>query len=143
MINRRQFLSGCSTLVLASTVSPTVMSAASLRRDSDVKQPGFDAFSECVNSTFVVERETGRSVALELVKARQQPKCPVSKANALDSNHEKFSLLFRGPCSEALDQNTYTFQHEQLGRIEIFIVPVGVKDPGHEYYQAIFNRPAA
>ena len=50
-----------------------------------------------------------------------------------------FSLLFRGPHQPRLAQQIYPFEHDRLGRFDLFIVPV--KQDGHGlYYEAVFNR---
>jgi hypothetical protein len=145
MPNRRQFLSECSTLTfaLAAAFSPGALSAASLLSGQADEQLSFASFSKCLGSTFVVRRGTEPDVALELFRAHQLPTLPLAKANALDASHEKFSLMFRGPQSAALAQNTYTFEHRQMGRFEMFIVPAGMLDEEHGYYQAVFNRRPA
>jgi hypothetical protein len=33
----------------------------------------------------------------------------------------------------------YTFEHDRIGRFELFVVPIGRK-PGLFQYQAVFNR---
>lgn len=144
MTNRRQFLSRCSTLALAAAFPTGVLPAASMvGGNSAGEQLSFASFSKCVGSTFIVQRGTGRNTPLELIRARLQPATRLASAKAPDARHEKFSLIFRGPHSAALDQNTYTFEHRQMGRLEMFIVPVGVKDEKHGYYQAVFNRRSA
>jgi hypothetical protein len=141
MTNRRQFLSGCSTLALAATFAPTALPAASLfSRNAGPDQLTFATFSRCLGSAFVVRRADAPSVALEMTQARRQPVSSLDAADAPDAHHEKFSLLFRGPQSAALTQNTYAFEHSHIGRFEMFIVPVGVKDESHVCYEAIFNR---
>ena len=143
MTNRRQFLSGFSTLALAAAFSPTTLSATSVFTPyADAEQLSFAAFSKSVGSTFIVRREAKSRVELELIRAHRQPASRFETANAQDAAHEKFSLMFRGPQSAALGQNTYAFEHREIGRFEMFIVPVGLKDESHGYYQAIFNRPA-
>jgi hypothetical protein len=141
MTNRRQFLSGCSTLALAASLSPTALSAASVfSREAAPEQLSYEAFSKCLGSSFILQRDHAPKVALKLTRVRQHQPSEFDSPNAPDARHEKFSLLFRGPQSAALTQNTYTFGHSQVGRFEMFIVPVGVKDETHGYYEAIFNR---
>ena len=41
-----------------------------------------------------------------------------------------------------MEQDTYNFTHPTLGCFAIFIVPIGLGDAQHCYYEAIFNRPA-
>jgi hypothetical protein len=52
---------------------------------------------------------------------------------------EQFSLIFTGITSPWLQQNTYTLDHPQLGRCELFLVPIGPGDAGMRY-EAIFSR---
>jgi hypothetical protein len=52
---------------------------------------------------------------------------------------ERFSAFFRGSLDQFLPQNTYRMEHERLGSVEIFIVPVR-KDSDGFYYEAVFNR---
>ncbi len=141
MTNRRQFISGCSTLVLTASLSPTALSAASVfSREAAPEQLNYKAFSKCLGSNFILQRDNAPNVALELTHARPQQPSPFECANVPDAGHERFSLMFCAPKSAALPQNTYTFEHSQIGRFEMFIVPMGVKDETHGCYEAIFNR---
>jgi hypothetical protein len=49
-----------------------------------------------------------------------------------------FSLVFRGPAAPALPQRTWPLAHETLGRLEIFLVPIGPDASGMRY-EAVFN----
>ena len=51
---------------------------------------------------------------------------------------QPFSLLFRGPLRPLLPQQITTLEHDTLGVLEIFIVPVGPDEYGQRY-EAIFN----
>jgi len=51
---------------------------------------------------------------------------------------EPFTLLFRGPKSPVLPQRIYSLEHEALGRLEIFLVPIGPDEDGMRY-EAVFN----
>jgi hypothetical protein len=140
MTNRRQFLSGCSALALAAAFSPTALPAACVFTAPE--RLSFAAFSKSVGSIFSIRREAESSIHLELIRARRQPASRFESANAADAAHEKFSLMFRGPQIAALGQNTYAFEHDEIGRFEMFIVPVGVRDERYGYYEAVFNRSA-
>jgi hypothetical protein len=52
---------------------------------------------------------------------------------------DNFSLVFRGVHTTQLRQNTYQFEHTQLGIFNLFIVPAGSQG-NLKFYQAIFNR---
>lgn len=49
-----------------------------------------------------------------------------------------FSLLFVCPDRRILDQGVYAIEHERLGMLEIFLVPVGADADG-VHYQAVFT----
>jgi hypothetical protein len=51
---------------------------------------------------------------------------------------EPFSLVFRGPREPVLPQRTYPLSHQELGRLEIFLVPIA-QDADGTRYQAIFS----
>ena len=51
----------------------------------------------------------------------------------------QFSLLFRGPLTPSLPQNTYHLAHERLGEMDFFLVPVAREADGM-IYQAVFSR---
>jgi hypothetical protein len=49
-----------------------------------------------------------------------------------------FSLLFRAPLGTSLPQRIYEIEHEDLGTLSIFLVPVG-PDGGGMGYEAVFT----
>jgi len=49
-----------------------------------------------------------------------------------------FSLVFRGPRSPSLPQAQYRLEHEAMGALEIFLVPIAL-DPRGLCYEAVFN----
>ena len=52
---------------------------------------------------------------------------------------EQFSLLFRGPLAPHCAQGIYSLQHDKLGELSLFLVPVGADGEGMRY-QAVFSR---
>lgn len=91
-------------------------------------------FVRWVGTEFHVADEAGDATALELVKAESLPSLPGAPRS------EPFSLIFRSRQDCPLDQRIYTLEHQQIGRLALFLVPIG---PGNDvrdtYYQAIFN----
>lgn len=90
-------------------------------------------FSPHVGTEFVLEDQAGRRVALLLGEVRSlglQPNAPRA---------EPFALMFTGPAQPFLEQRIYRFEHQVLGPLDIFIVPVGTDDVGALYYEAVFN----
>jgi hypothetical protein len=53
---------------------------------------------------------------------------------------ERFSLFFHGPPDRMLPQDTYSFHHDTLGDITIFIVPIVGSNDERIVYEACFNR---
>lgn len=51
---------------------------------------------------------------------------------------EPFSLIFHGPLSHHLPQQTYTLKHESIGEQYFFLVPVGQTENAFQY-EAIFT----
>lgn len=52
---------------------------------------------------------------------------------------EPFSLVFAGPPEPRLVQRTHRLEHEVLGTLEIFLVPIGQDPSGGILYEAAFN----
>jgi len=49
----------------------------------------------------------------------------------------QFSLYFRGPRAPLLPQRIYALDHSELGRLELFLVPIG-QDGDATTYEAAF-----
>jgi hypothetical protein len=92
----------------------------------------FESFSPHLNSTFALGLgET--SVDLTLTEATKQP---FRAFNGM--MREPFSLIFRSGTPVVLPQRTYPLKHEAMGKLDIFIVPIG-RDVHGVVYQAVFN----
>lgn len=87
-------------------------------------------FTAQLNTKFRVLREGLEAVELELVEVGEFLESP---------NQERFSIIFRGPRDYFLTQQLYPFEHEVMGRFDLFIVPISQKEDGYRY-EAIFNR---
>jgi hypothetical protein len=68
----------------------------------------------------------------------------VTPANALSAGPTRaggrtpFSLVFRSPPGAPMPQRIYRLQHEELGDIELFLVPIG-PDADGMCYEAVFS----
>jgi hypothetical protein len=53
---------------------------------------------------------------------------------------EPFSAYFLGPRAPVLQQHTFKVEHDQIGTLDLFLVPIG-PDPqaGGMLYEAVFN----
>ncbi len=93
-------------------------------------------FAELVATEFSVTADRKHHIALRLTSVTE-PR--VTAADATHSRYESFSLFFDGPVDQPLIQQIYSFEHPQLGRFDLFIVPVS-KEREHMQYEAVFNR---
>ena len=89
-----------------------------------------EMFAESLKTKFRLQAETSDPIELELVELKEGTSSP---------RHEQFSLLFHGPQNSFLQQMIYQLDHEKLGRLELFLVPVGTDQQGFQY-EAVFNR---
>jgi hypothetical protein len=140
MKTRRQFLLDCSTLALASGLLPTALVSASVVSPS-LCAASFADFAALQGTSFAVSAPGVAAVRLKLIETKwltsRQPQAQL----AADAQNEKFTLLFQGSNQTELTQNTYTFEHPELGRLDIFLVPVPVSGSENCHYAAVFNRP--
>ena len=139
MSTRRQFLRDCSVVATVASFAPTAVLAQSRggrRGGSD--QLRFEQFAAQLNTSFSLRAGQRKSSLLLAGANRLPPAAP----SAQDARNERFCLWFRGPAHQPLGQNTYKLEHAHLGRLDVFIVPVGpTEDAPHIYYEAIFNYP--
>jgi hypothetical protein len=49
-----------------------------------------------------------------------------------------FSIVFRGPRDPVLPQRIYRLEHDELGTVDLFLVPIGRDDAGVRY-EAVFT----
>jgi hypothetical protein len=138
-ISRRKFL-GTGTLALIATGLPAhVLAGESLKksapRSKSSRRGGeqFDSetFSRYLNTNFRMRSSNTGVVSVKLVE--------VSHWSESKAGKECFSVVFLGSGSRRLRQDTYTVEHEELGKFPLLIVPSGKVKRGF-YYEAVFNR---
>lgn len=89
-----------------------------------------DTFAKRIGDRFALQLRPDAALELELIEANPLGARPGGRA--------PFSILFRGPLAQVLPQSIYPLGHETLGRLELFIVPIGPRDGGM-VYEAIFT----
>ena len=89
-------------------------------------------FSKHVSTKFRARAEETET-ELELVEV----KVYTSKQEE-QGGMERFSIYLSGPAQPLLPQKSYTFQHDEMGEFEIFLVPLSCKEEGSRY-EAVFN----
>src|SRR4051794_34111950 len=93
-------------------------------------------FADHVGSRFRVSHDGGTLGEIELTQVRDL-RSPW-RGEAAAGKRVPFALLFRGPRTPWLVQNMYRLEHERLGALELFLVPVGPDDAGMRY-EAVFT----
>jgi hypothetical protein len=91
----------------------------------------YEVFASLVNRKVSLIHDSGR-LDVELIE------CKTLSARAPAGQREPFSLIFRGPGQPLLPQRIYSFDFGELGRSDIFIVPIGPDAIGMRY-EAVFN----
>ena len=90
-------------------------------------------FEPHLNTTFRLSHGPGAEpLELELIDITG------GKTHGQDSY--SFSLIFRGGPHFRLEQHTFTLEHDELGTLHIFLVPIKQEADGFRY-EAVFNRP--
>ena len=97
-------------------------------------------------ATFGAQLHTRFSISLSSPPAVDVELVEVTERGSADRTQpwpavgqERFSIVFRGPRDRPLEQGTYRMQHDQLGALDLFLVPIG-QDQAGVYYEAVFNR---
>lgn len=77
---------------------------------------------------------------LDLTLVEAEPRKPTPKSFGVPDTirNDPFALLFRGPGDKPIPQQLYPLNHDKLGELAIFLVPVGIDEKGR-YYEAFFN----
>jgi hypothetical protein len=91
------------------------------------KLPDLEAFAACVGDRFQLDGD-GRELVAELVEAE-----PLGEAR-----ERPFALLFRVEKGPTLPQKIYPLEHDRLGLLDLFLVPVGPDEVGMRY-EAVFS----
>jgi hypothetical protein len=93
--------------------------------------PTRQAFSEAVDSSFGIRvGEDAEPVEFTLIEC---------KSLLSTDRQECYSLMFRGPSEYPPIQNTYFLENEQLGKLQLLLVPVGQDEQGL-YLEAVMNH---
>lgn len=98
-----------------------------------------ETFSPWLRTKFRVGLDPASFIELELTEATALTRTGPPQTAVTGPVQESFSLVFHGPDNRFLPQRTYSFEHDRIGKFDVFIVPIGQK-PGFFQYQAIFNR---
>ncbi|HEY0545748.1 MAG TPA: hypothetical protein VGC91_10255 [Pyrinomonadaceae bacterium] len=89
-----------------------------------------ETFADNLNTQFRIFFEPDISFELELVNISEGVSTP---------EQEQFSLIFRGPLETPFRQGMQRLEHERMGELRLFLVPIG-REPDGMVYEAAFNR---
>jgi hypothetical protein len=147
MSSRRQFIFDGSAVLAALAVAPWSafsQAAAATGGFQSLAQMSYPVLAAQVNTRFRVRVSPTQVVSLKLLKAPLARPTPIRPGKPLpgDAGYEKFSLIFSGPNDALLASAIHPFEHDQLGRFEMFIAPIGIPQADGVRYQAGFSRPA-
>ncbi len=90
------------------------------------------SFSDCLGTPFRLDASEALSLELTLIEAEG------TRFALRPDGSPPFSLIFRGPMRPILPQKIHRLDHEMLGVLELFMVPIGSDHTGM-CYQVIFN----
>jgi hypothetical protein len=90
-------------------------------------------FQPHVGDAFTI-RFTDGEVELRLVQVHMRAR----ESGKAAGRRVPFALYFVGPAEVVLPQRIYAFEHDTLGVVSLFIVPLGLVADGMRY-EAVFN----
>lgn len=102
-------------------------------RQTTEKPLVFEDFADKLGAIFAVSEPEVPAIPLTLMEAERLP-----ARSAPPGVRPPFSLIFLGKDPRVLRQRLYRLEHNEMGVVTIFLVPVG-KDAEGVSYQAVFN----
>lgn len=126
MNDRRQFLLNCAAAA-ACVCLPAGAAGwfARAERGNAAARLEYGTFAALVNTPFRARPAGGAQVALLLLRARVSP--------------AHFSLVFGGPAEPILPAAIHSFEHDEMGRFEMYIGEIGLRAASGARYEAIFS----
>jgi hypothetical protein len=92
----------------------------------DLERLTLDDFAPLLNDRFGIDPGEGPPFEAELVEVTEIAREPGGRA--------PFSLVFQGGPSPPMPQRVYRVEHDRLGALEIFLVPIAA-----DRYEAVFT----
>ena len=89
-------------------------------------------FSALLNKKFKIYFDPSSPSIVELIEVIEK------KSDSEEVLRQPFSIIFSGQKDIVWPQGTYTIDHHSLGKMDIFLVPIGPNDHGMRY-EAVFN----
>jgi len=96
-----------------------------------------DMLVPLVGQPFWLLLDDGTPIETVLERATANPTSGWHPADT-EPHRQSFTLTFLGPPQFVLPQRIYQVEHETLGKLEIFLVPIGRTQQGVSY-EAVFS----
>jgi hypothetical protein len=128
-------LTGAQKVVDSSLKTPSAVKATSPEAADMLGYYNKSTFTPHVNTTFLVRLNDSTVGRIKLVEVKDY-----TNASGAAAGQERFSLFFKARGGVNIPQNTYEVEHAALGTFSLFIVPVGLRSGGAQYFEAAFNR---
>jgi hypothetical protein len=90
-------------------------------------------FARHLGTAFRLRRPDGEALELTLLEASLHPHLPHAPGH-----RQGFSVVFRGASPTHLPQGIYRLDHDLMGSLDLFLVPIGPRE-GAMCYEAVFN----
>ena len=94
----------------------------------------FDLFEGRVGEQFVVSGDGMPPLPMELAEATESTHAGGTGPEG--QQRLQFSLVFRGPSEPVLPQAIYGLDHDALGHLDLFLVPIGPAGDAMRYQAA-------
>jgi hypothetical protein len=111
--------------------SPQALTAALYAQAAMLESFTLETFEGRLGERFRVSFEPDQATEVELVET-------ISLGEDAEGGRAPFSLLFRTELHEPYPQRIYPVEHEELGRFELFLVPIAPDERG-SLYEAVFS----
>ena len=95
-------------------------------------RPTIAMFTNRVGDKFRVRIDEEKILEVRLIEATPLP--VATNRDDLPIRKDPFSLVLKGSAEHPLQQRMYTVEHEALGSVGMFVVPIGFGE-----YEVIFN----
>lgn len=104
-----------------------------------MQELSFELFEPLVGSTFQIMVQGQPSLDLKLASVEDMTVEDLLRDPSIRS--QPFSLIFDGPMTPVAPQAIYELNHDQLEKLNLFLVPIGPDRKTRQVmqYQAIFN----
>ena len=96
-----------------------------------------DDFKSRIGETFRATPQEGEPLELQLSRADPSPYVEEEQAER-PAERAPFSLEFHSPLPQHVPQQIFAIEHDEMGKFDLFLVPLGPDAEGHRY-EAVFG----